>query len=456
MKVRSHRSWLINIVRNHSAIFMLLAPSAAAASTIVPGRVEAENYDVGGEGVGYATGHPAWGTAFPRSDSMDIGYDASASNGYYIGWVAPKQWFAYTLSVKSAGSYKLAFLVTTPWSSSLRATIDDVDVTGALALPQLKGGFYHSVTSKALHLGSGTHKLVVHFEGSSMSLDAIDVIGDSLPAQSVVLHDHTYSYNSEMSDEFNGSSLDTSKWQSTYKGGVKRLNDEWECYSDQGTRAMTGSSLKLSGIKTGAAHAQSTCASPNYQSGLIRSTAQQKFGYFEAALKLPGGAGMWPAFWLIAGPNAANQFAPLWPPEIDVLEMVNNGREGPFQVTQFVHGCGKEADSSLLNSWGDYPSSRGALNFADSSYHLFAVEWTPSSLFMYVDGSLARSYDFNWDMSPPAGETGLSDPSGCSRHEGGPAELILNLAMGGGWPGEIDDSVLPQALEIDYVRAYRY
>ena len=444
----------------------MLRSAAQSKGSNVPGRVEAENYDTGGEGVGYSTGRANWGNANPRSDSMDIGSDTAASGGYYIGWTASNQWFRYTITAASAGSYTVGFVVSTTWNSSIHVTIDGVNVTGSVALPALNNSAYHTVSSKPFSLTSGTHAMKVYFEGSTPALDAIDlqaatavvatVVPTVAPAQTITLHGHTYTFNPAMSDEFNGSALDTKKWLTPYKGGVQRLNDEWECYTDNGTRQMTASTLKLVGEKTGSNHAQSDCGSPNYQSGLIRSSSQQKLGYFEASMKMPAGAGMWPAFWLIAGPNAANNNAPTWPPEIDIMEMVNNGREGPYQITQFLHGCGSDLDDTLVNSWGDYPNPYGAMNFADGKFHQFAVEWTPAQLFMYVDGSIARSYNFNWDLKSPDGSDGLVDPATCSSQDNGPAEVIVNLAMGGSWPGDIDDSALPQTLELDYVRSYSY
>lgn len=259
-----------------------------------------------------------------------------------------------------------------------------------------------------------------------------------------------------MSDEFDAKELDTQKWFSTYNGNTKRLNDEWECYTENGTRQSTGRSLKLIGKKTGPEHAQGKCDAPNYESGLIRSVAKQKYGYFEASMRLPSGRGMWPAFWLIPGATPENDMKPPWPPEIDIMEMVNNDREGPFQVSQFLHGCGSQLDNSLVSEWGCYPLPRGVVNFADGDYHEFAVEWTPKVVYLYVDGKMARSYNFDWDLVPPAGKHSVEDPSTCSRRENGPAEVIVNLAMGGGWPGDIDDAALPQAVEIDYVRTYAY
>ena len=164
---------------------------------------------------------------------------------------------------------------------------------------------------------------------------------------------------------------------------------------------------------------------------------------------------MWPAFWLIPGATSANNFSAPWPPEIDIMEMVNNGREGPLQVTQFMHGCGSELDNSLVSSGGDY-STNGSINFADGKYHQFATEWTPTTVYMYVDGQQARSYNFVWDSKPPSGKYGLEDPTTCANADNGPADVILNLALGGNWPGEIDDGALPQTMEIDYVRVYSF
>jgi len=433
-----------------AAIMYLAAPTLSWAVAPVPGRIEAEHYDEGGEGVGYHTGRGDWGLAYPRSDSMDIGDDPLASNGYAVGWTGPDQWFSYTISVSTPGTYNLTFLASSaPWAgSSLHATIDGVDVTGPVSVPA--GGDYQTVQSGNFELTAGTHRLVIHFDDSNCGLDAFDL------SPVVVLHNHTYTYNPAMSDEFKGGTLDTAKWLSLYRGDAQTLNDEWECYTDNLTRLMTGVSSQLVTRKVGPAHGRpASCVVPNYESGLIRSSAQQKYGYFEVSVKLPAGRGMWPAAWLIPGPNAANNYWPNWPPEIDIMEMVNNGREGPYQVTQFLHGCGTMVDASLVNQWGDYPSTYGAMNFADGAWHTFAAEWTPTMVYMYVDGVMSRSYSFNWDMATPAGD-GFFSPVTCTPSDNGPAELIVNLAMGGGWAGEVTDAALPQTLEIRYVRVYSY
>jgi beta-glucanase (GH16 family) len=273
------------------------------------------------------------------------------------------------------------------------------------------------------------------------------------PPATVTLHNHTYTYDSSVSDEFNGWKLDTTRWLPTYRG-TPRLNDEWECFSEN-QRYLDGRELVLVAEKKGSQHAPGSCNAPNYASGMIRSVGQRKYGYFEAAMKLPAGRGLWPAFWLIPGANAGNGYAPSWPPEIDVMEMVNNGREGPYQITQFLHGCGAELESGLLSYWGDYPSTRGPIDFADGNFHRFAVEWTESNLYLYVDGQLSRSYDFRWDMTP-SWSTSLVPTWNCWAHDNGPAEIIIDLAMGGSWAGDIDDSALPAAVVVDYVRVYDY
>src|SRR5258708_7684190 len=119
------------------------------------------------------------------------------------------------------------------------------------------------------------------------------------------------------SDEFDGARLDSQKWWTRYiydDGKLDFLNDEQQRYRENNNHVMTGHTVTLMARKTvgdGAAAA--------YQSGMIRSKATFKYGYFETRMKIPGGRGVRPAFWVnTARPDSVCKIA--WPPEIDIAE----------------------------------------------------------------------------------------------------------------------------------------
>jgi beta-glucanase (GH16 family) len=143
------------------------------------------------------------------------------------------------------------------------------------------------------------------------------------------------------------------------------------------------------------------------------------YGRIEARIKLPAGQGIWPAFWMLGAdmPKAG------WPRsgEIDIME--NIGRE-PSMVHGTVHG----PDYSGAHGIGQSYSLTGGARFADD-YHIFAVEWLPKSIRFLVDD---RVY---FTVTPQ------SLPQGASWVFGHPFFLLLNVAVGGSWPGNPDATV---------------
>jgi beta-glucanase (GH16 family) len=157
-----------------------------------------------------------------------------------------------------------------------------------------------------------------------------------------------------------------------------------------------------------------------------------QYGRIEARLRLPQGQGIWPAFWLLG----TNLDEVSWPQsgEIDIME--NIGRE-PATVHGTVHGPGYSGGSGIGQGY-DLPTG----NFADD-FHLFAIEWTPADIRWFVDN------ENHFTLTPdeiPAGTEWVYDH---------PFFIILNLAVGGNWPGYPDKTTtFPQTMLVDYVRVY--
>jgi beta-glucanase (GH16 family) len=158
----------------------------------------------------------------------------------------------------------------------------------------------------------------------------------------------------------------------------------------------------------------------------------QRYGRVEARIRLPAGNGLWPAFWMLG----ANIGEAGWPAsgEIDIME--NLGRE-PTVIHDSLHGPGYSGADSLTASMTATP---GAWH---EDFHVFAAEWSPDSIAFFADGAeYARFRPGNL----PAGAQWVFDH---------PFFVILNVAVGGHWPGSPDGSTrFPQAMLVDYVRMY--
>src|SRR5882724_4147519 len=238
------------------------------------------------------------------------------------------------------------------------------------------------------------------------------------------------------SDEFNGpdgSAVDSTKW--TFDVGGKGWgNNELETYTSRTANAhVENGSLVINAIKETFTGADNTTR--NYTSArlLTKHKFSQTYGRFEARIKIPFGQGIWPAFWMLG--DDIDKVG--WPTcgEIDVME--NIGRE-PGIVHGTFHGPGYSGGKGV----GAAYTLTGGRKFSDD-FHTFAVEWEPNVIRFYVDGNL---YQTRTPADLPQGTSWVFDH---------PFFIILNVAVGGGWPGNPDATTnFPQQMQVDYVRVY--
>lgn len=239
------------------------------------------------------------------------------------------------------------------------------------------------------------------------------------------------------SDEFdgpNGSAVDSSKW-SFDVGGNGWGNNELETYTSRTANSdLESGRLAIKALKETLTGADNITR--NYTSArlLTKNKFTQAYGRFEARIKIPYGQGLWPAFWML-GDNIDTAH---WPNcgEIDIME--NIGKE-PSIVHGTFHGPGYSGGSGVSAAY-TLPSAQ---KFSDD-FHTFAVEWEPNVMRFYVDGLLYKT------------RTPADLPTGTSWVFDHPFFIILNVAVGGGWPGNPDAStVFPQQMLVDYVRVYQ-
>jgi beta-glucanase (GH16 family) len=245
----------------------------------------------------------------------------------------------------------------------------------------------------------------------------------------------TATYQMVWSDEFggsNGSLPETSKWMMETGGGGWG-NHELQTYTARSENAhVQDGNLILTALKE--TFTGTDGITREYTSARLKTAGlfEQAYGKFEARIKIPQGQGLWPAFWMLG--NNISQTG--WPNcgEIDIME--NIGKE-PGIVHGSMHGPGYSGSNSLTAAYS-LPSGK----FADD-FHIFAIEWEPGVVRFYVDGNL-------YETRTPgdiAGKNWVFDH---------PFFLLLNVAVGGDWPGSPDQTTaFPQTMLVDYVRIYK-
>lgn len=239
------------------------------------------------------------------------------------------------------------------------------------------------------------------------------------------------------SDEFNdadGSVVDQSKWvQET--GGWGWGNNELQYYTDRARNAyQQNGSLNIQVFRE--RYTGPDNVTREYTSARLKTLGKfsQTYGRFEARIKVPYGQGIWPAFWMLGDDIETAG----WPfcGEIDIME--NIGKE-PSTVHGTIHGPGYSGAEGIGSA---YQLAFGRRFTGD--FHVFAVEWEPKAIRWFVDG---RLYQTRRQSDLPAGRRWVFDH---------PHFMLLNVAVGGYWPGNPDaTTVFPQTMMVDYVRVYR-
>ena len=244
-------------------------------------------------------------------------------------------------------------------------------------------------------------------------------------------------WNLTWSDEFNApddSPIDSSKWV-VESGGNGWGNQELEYYTARPENAFQqGGNLVIKVLQE--KYTGPDGVTRDYTSARLKTLGKfsQKYGRFEARIKIPYGQGIWPAFWMM-GDDIGKVG---WPKcgEIDVME--NIGKE-PALVHGTIHGPGYSGDKGPSAPFAVPDQSR----FADD-FHIYAVEWEPRAIHFYVDDHLYAT------------RTPRDIPKSAKWVYKHPFFLLLNVAVGGSWPGNPDaSSQFPQTMLVDYVRVYK-
>ncbi len=233
-------------------------------------------------------------------------------------------------------------------------------------------------------------------------------------------------------DEFDGDTIDESNW--TYDiGGWGWGNGEAQYYTERRENSRVDNGLLVIEAR------QEQFEESYYTSARLRTQGLQEFKYgrVEARIKVPVGSGLWPAFWMLGAHFDKDSDDPAnhWPNvgEIDVMEHV--GRE-PDLIVGTVHGPGYSGAMGM-GKW-----NRQTYDIAEE-FHTYAVEWDEEGIRWFYDGEQYHT------MTP----ADVGDREWVFDHE---FFLIVNLAVGGTFPGPIDfDLEFPVYLYVDHVRVYQ-
>ncbi|MBN1410569.1 MAG: carbohydrate-binding protein [Spirochaetales bacterium] len=385
------------------------APAAtqppASSGTI---RIEAENY----------------------SSMAGVQTESCSEGGLNVGWIEAGDWMAYSgINFASTGSYTFAFRVASLSSGgSISIDLDGgATVLGSVSFGATGGWQTWTTVSVSVNVPvTGSHAVGIYASTGGWNINWFEITGGAsggtvntpvpgntatpVPAATPTTPPST---GALWADEFNGSGLPA--WDFDLGGGGWG-NAELETYTNSTANCnQSGGYLNITALNSG-----------GYTSSRIKSRYNRTYGRVEARLKVPMGQGLWPAFWML-GTNINSGVA--WPGcgEIDIMEHINT--EG--QTHGYIHW-----DSGGHASYGT------AVGCSPGNFNTYSILWDSSAIRWYVNGAQFL-------------EANILNNINSTEEFHRPFFIILNLAVGGNWPGSPNSSTaFPAVYQIDYVRWY--
>ena len=249
------------------------------------------------------------------------------------------------------------------------------------------------------------------------------------------------------SDEFEGEDLDESKWSRDIGNGFFQEdgtfipgwgNEELQSYQEDNVRVENGK-LILEGREETVTDSTGTY---HYTSGKVHTQGKfsQKYGRFEARMSLPEGQGYWPAFWMMPEDDVYGGWAASG--EIDIME---NAGGTPDHIGGAIHYGGQWPNNTYTAKDYYFPEGRDVTDM-----NVYAVEWEPGEIRWYVNDDLYQTLN-NWSTTSTGNPAKFAYPAPFDQE----FYLILNLAIGGWYGGNPDDTTpFPGKMVVDYVRVY--
>lgn len=236
------------------------------------------------------------------------------------------------------------------------------------------------------------------------------------------------------SDEFEGDELDFSKW-AVEENGHGGGNDELQYYLDRPQNVRVENGLLI--LEAHREPINIAGVVREYSSGRIRSKrrASWTYGRFEVRARFPRGRGLWPAVWML--PEDARYGGWAASGEIDIVEFLG---QSPNTAHGSLHFGGEWPHNTHITA----STQKRRPDFSEAS-HTFALEWAPDEIRWYVDDRLYHKTR-EWHSTKGPFPAPFDQPF----------HLILNLAVGGRWPGNPDpNTAFPAQMVVDWVRVYQ-
>ncbi len=340
----------------------------------------------------------------------------------------------YTLTVGETHQMQLTQIQ----SDGSKVTPNSSEVTFASSDPQVA-----TVSSTGVISAKKSGQVTITATDQGMKATSTITVMSQVPANvPKALFIKGQKWNLVWDDEFNGpqgAAPDPYKW--TYEIGNGQNgwgNNELEYYTNSTQNAFLDGKghLVIRALKQ-------SMGGQNYTSARLNSqnTGSWRYGMIQVRAKLPAGEpGIWPAIWMMPTNNVYGG----WPSsgEIDMMEAIDNRMQNVYGTLHFG------AYMTYGGGWSDYdPYRQGAYTLPTTGYHTYGIKWTPNQIQFFIDGHLYATQDAKYWFS---GNGQANAPFDQAFH------LIMNIAVGGNWPGNPNlSSFQPQQMSIDYVRVYQ-
>ena len=367
-----------------------------------------------------------------RNDAVDIEATTDVNGGYNVGWWQSGEWLSYDdINITTAGNYQVKLRIASPNGASATVKLNSGTQTlGTLNIPATGDWQNWQTITLDTTLPVGMHSLGINAEASGWNLNWIEISpggngGDVGSGGRTLV----------WFDEFNN--IDTSVWNHD-EGGHGFGNNELQWYSNGSNVSIENDAQANSNVlviearqeQGGMCWFNENCG---YTSGKLTTRHKKsfKYGRFEARMKLPRMQGIWPAFWML-GDNFNTQG---WPQggEIDIMEHVNTNNI----TSGALHGPGYSGNTPITGHLTHVHS-------IDADYHIYAVEWDENGIDWFVDN--IKFYSVTKAEVSQHGEYVYDAPFW----------FLLNLAVGGNWPGDPDHANFTTSrMYVDYIRVYQ-
>jgi beta-glucanase (GH16 family) len=428
----------------------------------VPGTVQAENYDVGGQGLAFNVTSVNGSNNSYRSDGVDLEVTTDTGGGDDLGWTAAGQWFKYTVNAAAAGSYTVTFRV-----AAINAVTDALHISnssgtnlsGSVNVPATGGWQTWTNVTATVTLPAGQQVLTVNQDNPGWNINYMAFAsgsgggtGSCAGVSNITVNGVTYA--PQWCQEFNGSAgpPDTTAWNFDLGNNNGWGNGEVEVYCgppgypNNPAQCPTTFSTSTSPVYVdGSGHLviQPRNVSGTWISGRMNTEGKQNFQYgiLEASIQLPNttNQGLWPAFWSLGSDITTVP----WPNcgEADIMEnwspQVDNGA-GPAGNNSTIHTA--KTGGSGVGSRFTFPSGESA----DTAFHTYGMVWTQNEIQFFVDDATTPFFTVT-PSSLPAGDTWPFNAN---------IFTLLNVAVGGTLGGSTTGLTNPGPMLVNYVRYY--